>query len=219
MGKGDDGMPFEEMAAFFDARADGYEAHMMQNVFGSDRFYVEMVKALPLKPGLRLLDLGCGTGLELDVLFSLCPDAQVTGIDLSKRMLDALREKHAGRALTLIQGDYFKAPFPGPFDAAVSVETMHHFEAEAKIRLYRKIAAALKPGGCYVETDFVASDDAFEASCLTGMRSVALDRPAEFYHIDIPMTPEHLLKLMRQAFTSAEHLWQAGSTAIFRAML
>jgi tRNA (cmo5U34)-methyltransferase len=83
-------MPFEEMAAFFDARVDGYEAHMMRNVSGSDRFYLETVRALPLKPGMRLLDLGCGTGLELDALFPLCPDARVTGIDLSRGMLDAL---------------------------------------------------------------------------------------------------------------------------------
>ena len=146
---------------FFDARADGYEAHMRKNVAGSDRFYRETITALPIKPGMRLLDLGCGTGLELDELFRLCPDAVVTGIDLSNGMLDALTEKHAGRALTLIQGDYFAVPFPGPFDAAVSVETMHHFEADKKLELYQKIAAALTPGGVYVETDFVAGDDAF----------------------------------------------------------
>lgn len=210
-------MPLEEMAAFFDARVDGYEAHMMQNVTGSERFYPETVKALPVKPGMRLLDLGCGTGLELDWLYPLCPDARVTGIDLSSGMLDALQRKHAGRALTLIQGDYFTTPFPGPFDAALSVETMHHFEAETKLKLYRKIAATLTPGGCYVECDFIAPDDVFEANCLEGLRSVAAGKPAGFYHIDIPMTPEHELKLLRQAFSGAELLWQEDSTAIFRA--
>jgi tRNA (cmo5U34)-methyltransferase len=210
-------MPFEEMAAFFDVRAAGYEAHMIRDVFGSDRFYVKTVEALPLNPGIRVLDLGCGTGLELDALFSRCPDAYVTGIDLSRGMLDALAAKHAGRALTLVQGDYFGVPFPGPFGAALSVETMHHFEAEAKLTLYRKIAAALAPGGVYVETDFVAQDDAFEADCLNGLHSVVPDRPAGFYHIDIPMTPGHLLELMRQAFSSAEILYQEGSTAILRA--
>ncbi len=210
-------MPLEEMAAFFDARADGYETHMMQNVFGSDRFYVDTVRALPLKPGLNILDLGCGTGLELDSLFALCPDARVTGIDLSHGMLDALATKHAGRALDLIQGDYFSVPFPGPFGAAVSVETMHHFEADAKLRLYRKIASSLAPGGCYVETDFIAQDDAFEKSCLNGLREVSPDKPAGYYHIDIPMTPAHQLELLRQAFQSAELLYLEGSTAIFRA--
>lgn len=212
-------MPLEEMAAFFDARADGYEAHMMQNVSGSDRFYLETVRALPLKAGLKLLDLGCGTGLELDSLFRLCPDAQVTGIDLSGRMLDALRQKHAGRNLVVIQGDYLSVPFPGPFSAAVSVETMHHFEAETKKRLYKKIATALAPGGVYVETDFIAADDAFEQSCLEGMRQAVTDRPAGFYHIDIPMTAEHQLALLAEAFSSVETLWREGSTAIFRASL
>lgn len=211
-------MALEEMAAFFDARADGYEAHMLKNVAGSDRFYRETIQALPVKPGMRLLDLGCGTGLELDELFRLCPDAVVTGVDLSARMLDELKKKHAARALTLIQGDYFNVPFPGPFDAAVSVETMHHFEADRKLALYRKIAAALTPGGAYVETDFVAENDAFEAECLAGMRSVVQEKTAGFYHIDIPMTVGHQLALMREAFSSAELIWQGGSTAIIRAV-
>lgn len=210
-------MAFEEMAAFFDARVDGYEAHMLKNVAGSDRFYEETVRALPLSPGMRLLDLGCGTGLELDALYRLCPDARVTGIDLSGGMLGALRRKFSGKDLTLIQGDYFSVPFPAPFDAAVSVETMHHFEADAKLKLYRKIAEALRPGGVYVETDFVASDGAFERDCLEGMRAAVRDKPAGFYHIDIPMTVEHQLALLREAFGHAEPVWHEGSTAIFRA--
>lgn len=210
-------MALEEMAAFFDARADGYEDHMLKNVFGSDRFYRETARALPLAPGMRLMDLGCGTGLELDQVFALCPDARVTGIDLSGGMLEALRQKHAGRALTLVLGDYFSVPFPGPFDAAVSVETMHHFEAEAKIRLYRKIAAALRPGGVYVETDYVASDEANAKECLEAMRSAVRDRPAGFYHLDIPLTPANQLALMREAFSGAALILLEGSTAIFRA--
>ena len=210
-------MAFEEMAAFFDARVDGYEAHMLNNVAGSDRFYEETVRALPLAPGMWLLDLGCGTGLELDALYRLCPDARVTGVDLSSGMLDALRKKHSGKGIHLIQGDYFSIPFSGPFDAAVAVETMHHFEADAKRRLYRKIAEALRPGGVYVETDFVAADDAFEQSCLEGMRAAVRDKPAGFFHIDIPMTPEHQLELLRDAFGRAELIWRGDSTAIFRA--
>ncbi len=199
-------MPLEEMAAFFDARVDGYETHMRKNVAGSGVFYAETARALPLAPGLKLLDLGCGTGLELDEVFRLCPDARVTGIDLSSRMLAALRQKHAGRSLTLIQGDCLALPFPGPFHAAVSVEAMHHFDRETKVRLYRKIAAALAPGGVYVETDFIAEDDAFERSCLDGLRRAVPDRPAGFYHVDIPMTPEHQLALLDEAFKGAEML-------------
>ena len=133
-------------------------------------------------------------------------------------MLDALQAKHAGRALTLIQGDYFAVPFPGPFDARrCRWRRWHHFEAEAKLTLYRKIAAALAPGGVYVETDFIAGDDAFEAECLNGLHAVVPDKPAGFYHIDIPMTTGHLLGLLRQAFANAELLYQEGSTAILRA--
>ena len=43
-----------------------------------------------------LLDLGCGTGLELDRVFARWPELAVTGVDLCAAMLEKLREKQAG---------------------------------------------------------------------------------------------------------------------------
>lgn len=57
--------PLEEMDAFFTRRLDGYEAHMLAH-WADD--YKNLADALP--PGAkRILDLGCGTGLELDEIF------------------------------------------------------------------------------------------------------------------------------------------------------
>lgn len=75
-----------------------------------------------------LLNLGCGTGLELDEIFRYHPDIQVTGIDLSEEMLHMLRKKHPDKKMKLVAGDYFKEPFgTACFDVAVSFETLHHF--------------------------------------------------------------------------------------------
>ncbi len=80
-----------------------------------------------------LLDIGCGTGLELDEIFRLRPDLAVTGIDLEQAMLDRLRKKHGRRNLRCIRGDYFQVPFgEACFDTAVSFETLHHFKPEDK---------------------------------------------------------------------------------------
>ena len=112
--------PLEEMDAFFTRRLSGYEAHMLAH-WAAD--YENLAAAVPAD-AQRILDLGCGTGLELDAIFRRFPQMRVTGVDLSPAMLERLREKHGGRALELICGSYFTVDFPGPFDAAVSFESL-----------------------------------------------------------------------------------------------
>ena len=78
--------PLEEMGAFFRKRLPEYEARMTK-FWGED--YKQFARAVP-QSAKRILDLGCGTGLELDALYNLRADISVIGIDLSPDMLDAL---------------------------------------------------------------------------------------------------------------------------------
>ena len=88
--------PAEDMNGFFAARVDTYEAHM--SVW--DKAYGRVAELTPGDCG-PLLDLGCGTGLELDRIFARWPELAVTGVDLCAAMLEKLRAKHAGRRLEL----------------------------------------------------------------------------------------------------------------------
>ena len=83
----------EKMGAFFDARLDGYEEHQLTCIESAQEFYPYTAACLPKEPGVHILDLGCGTGLELNSYFEYNPAAKVTGIDLAPGMLQALREK------------------------------------------------------------------------------------------------------------------------------
>ena len=140
----------EKMDDFFAARVDGYDDHMKTNIDGASEFYAYTASLLPKAAGCTVLDLGCGTGLELEEFFAINPGAKVTGIDLSEAMLNALKAKFPDKALTLVCASYFDAPFgENVYDAAVSVESLHHFTAEKKTALYTKLHAALKKDGVF----------------------------------------------------------------------
>ena len=149
----------EKMAEFFDNRIENYDKHMLSCIVGAKEFYPFTARALPTARDAEILDLGCGTGLELSEYFKLNPTARVTGIDLSEKMLSALRAKFPEESLTLIRGSYMEIPLGDSlYDAAVSVESFHHFTKDEKIPLYKKIRAALRDGGYLIITDYFASD-------------------------------------------------------------
>ena len=93
----------EKMDDFFAARVDGYDAHMIANIEGASGFYAYTASLLPGAAGSRVLDLGCGTGLELEAYFARNPLAKVTGINLSEAMLDVLKAKFPDKDLTLVR--------------------------------------------------------------------------------------------------------------------
>ena len=185
----------ERMGDFFDARLEDYEAHQLNTIDGAAKFYPYTASCLPQTPGARILDLGCGTGLELGYYFEQVPTARVTGVDLAPGMLKELERKFPDKALTLICGSYFHVPLGmEAFDAAVSVESLHHFTQAEKIPLYAKLHKALKIGGFFILTDYFAVSDEEEAfrrgELLRLKREQGLADDA-FYHYDTPLTVDH----------------------------
>ena len=212
----------EKMDKFFEARLDGYEEHMLTNIASAADFYPFTADCLPDTPGAGILDLGCGTGLELNWYFRRNPTAKVTGIDLSEGMLAALREKFPDRDMTLICGSYFDIPLgENAFDAAVSVESLHHFTQDEKIPLYAKLCRALKPGGYFILTDYFAHSDAEEQAFfreLTRLKAAQGITDNAFYHFDTPLTVAHETQALRAAgFSCVEVLNSWGATYTVKA--
>jgi tRNA (cmo5U34)-methyltransferase len=215
-------MMLEKMDAFFEARLEGYDSHMLTDIEGAADFYPFTAKCLPEHSDCRILDLGCGTGLELAYFFERNPDARVTGIDLSGGMLDALRRKFPDKQLELIQGSYFDIPFGNAcFDAAVSVESLHHFPKEKKTGLYCRLRESLKDGGYFILTDYFAHEQAFEDFCFRELKrlkeaqGIADDA---FYHYDTPLTLEHELEALNDGgFSRVTVLKNWGATYVLKA--
>ena len=212
----------EKMSAFFESRLDGYDEHMLNEIDSAGEFYPFTASSLPQNPNCRILDLGCGTGLELEFYLKQNPTAKITGIDLSLGMLSALEQKLHGYDLTLIQGSYFDLPLgEEQFDAAVSVESLHHFTQSEKIPLYQKLHRALKNGGYFILTDYFAKNDADEVLFRATYEALKKEqgiKDREFYHYDTPLTVANECDALRLAgFSSIEILASWGSTHTIKA--
>ena len=216
--------PLEEMDAFFNARIDGYEEHMSH----WKEHYKWMARQLSDEwdgegNGKTLLDIGCGSGLELDCIYEKFPDLHVTGIDMSEEMLAKLSSKHVNHSLKLIQADYFIHPFgENCFDAAVSFETLHHFTMEKKKEVFAKLYRCLKPGGIYLECDYIADtqeiEDLLFAECERRRKRDGI-APETFVHFDTPLTLEHEMQAMRESgFDQVELVDDLDGTPMIRAV-
>lgn len=190
--------PLEEMADFFTKRLDGYEEHM--SIW--EESYRIFAEALPAECR-KILDLGCGTGLELDRIWQRNPDIEVTGVDLCQSMLDKLQEKHPDKRLATVCQDYFQYDFGDEkWDAVISFESLHHFWPERKQALYRRVYNGLKDGGVFVLGDYIACCDEEEEllRCAYQKRRERSAIPEHcFIHFDIPLTLEHERNLLQNA--------------------
>lgn len=207
----------EKMADFFAARVSMYDEHMLNDVQGCKEGYLKMAEYLP-DNSRKLLDLGCGTGLELEAIFRKLPDLSVTGIDICKEMLKVLEEKHKGKNIKLIAGDYFTADFGHGFDCAVSFQSMHHFSKEKKAELYSKTYKALNDEGIYIECDYMVLTQQEENLWLaenTRIRKEQGIAEEEFYHYDIPCTVENQIRLLKGAgFMSVKQVMRIENTTM-----
>ena len=212
----------EKMGEFFDSRLDGYEEHQLTTIDSAREFYPFTAQCLPHSACARILDLGCGTGLELDHYFELAPKAHVTGVDLAPGMLNELQRKFTGKSVTLVLGSYFDVPFgENAFDAAVSVESLHHFTKAEKLPLYVKLRKALKPGGFFILTDYFAASDAEERSCRAELLHLKREQGVSdeaLYHHDTPLTVAHETEALLEAgFARVDILKNWGATYTLKA--
>lgn len=208
----------EKMSDFFTARVDGYDEHMIQNVEGCKEAYIEMANRVP-RNSAKLLDLGCGTGLELNEIFKVIPYVSVTGIDMTQAMLEKLKQKYGDKNINIICGSYFDIDLGNlVYDCAISCQTMHHFSHEKKISLYEKVLKSLKKNGVYIECDYMIesqADEDFYFAENSRIRKEMNLSDSEFYHYDTPCTVQNQLNLFEKAgFSKAEKVYRIENTTI-----
>src|SRR4051812_21161047 len=172
-----------------------------------------------------IVDLGIGTGALSSRCLSAVPAAHTIGIDVDPEILEMARRRLGERA-SFITGSFMRADLPR-CDGVVASFALHHGRTRAaKAGLYRRIRAALRPGGVFLSVDSNpagdpgvrrAQIDAWQTH-LRRTYSAARTRSifAAWSHEDVyvPLDPE--IALLRSAGFRVELLWRRGAFAVLR---
>jgi ubiquinone/menaquinone biosynthesis C-methylase UbiE len=135
-------------AKVWDSLADNYDRREHDAVYMAA--VAAVARRLDPRPGERIFDAGCGTGLPLCQY--LRAGISVTAVDLSVSMLARLRAKFPGGSLQFIKADLSQLPFPdGYFDRVLSANVLNGIPTpDLRSRCIAELARVLKPGGRFV---------------------------------------------------------------------
>lgn len=120
-----------------------------------------------LTPKMSVLDIGCATGTQCgDIANNV---KQVTGIDISSKLLAIAEQRMAERNLDnveFIQSDVFDETFqPGSFDVVMAFFVLHFFEDIDVV--FKRVHELLKPGGVFIsETACLGNKNKLSGSLL-----------------------------------------------------
>lgn len=114
-------------------------------------------EAIPAGFSGRLLEVPVGTGVISMPVFKTLPDADITCLDYSEKMMAAAKQRANAMQISNItfeQGDVGALPFPDEsFDAVVSLNGFHAFPD--KEAAYRETYRVVKPGGIFTGCFYV----------------------------------------------------------------
>jgi ubiquinone/menaquinone biosynthesis C-methylase UbiE len=134
----------------FNRWSESYDRCILQwLLFGpSHRALIRRIRAVAGDRPIRILDIGCGTGVFAARLMGAFPDAEVWGIDLVAGMLAKGAERwrmHAGHVQP-VQADSERLPFDtGTFDVVTCANSFHHYPHQD--RAVAEMHRVLRPGG------------------------------------------------------------------------
>lgn len=152
----------------------------------------DMIRHFNLKPGDRVLDVGCAKGFLVKDLMNACPGLEAFGLDISRYALMKCESEVIGR---LHLGSAVELPFPdASFKAALSLNTIHNLKRQDCIRALKELQR-VSGGRAFVQVDSYRTSEqkaVFEEWVLT----------AKFHDY-----PDGWVGLFREAGYTGDYYW------------
>jgi ubiquinone/menaquinone biosynthesis C-methylase UbiE len=152
--------------SFFDRHADmdSYDVFMPES---SKHLIQTCTRVAGLKPGARVADLGCGSGVFTNLLHGL--GFKPVGLDISPKLIALGRQKYPD--VEFLEGDVEHLPFPSSsLDGVLLSGLVHHFPDPS--RCAAEVFRVLKTGGAFV---------AFDPNRMNPFMYLYRDRSSPFY--------------------------------------
>jgi SAM-dependent methyltransferase len=117
----------------------------------------DIIQHFGLRPGDRVLDVGCAKGFLVKDLMRTMPGLEAFGLDISSYAVKNCETDVIGR---LHRGNADELPFPdNSFDAVISVNTLHNLPRPTCIEALREIERVTKASRAYVQVDSYLTED------------------------------------------------------------
>ncbi|KAE8676811.1 Cycloartenol-C-24-methyltransferase 1 [Hibiscus syriacus] len=145
---------------------------------------------LGLKPGQKVLDVGCGIGGPLREIARFS-STFVTGLNNNEYQITRGKELNriAGveKTCDFMKADFMKMPFPdNTFDAVYAIEATCH--APDAYGCYKEIYRVLKPGQCFAAYEWCMTDAFDPNNAVIWEKDLAIDSPVPWY---LPLDKNH----------------------------
>jgi tRNA (cmo5U34)-methyltransferase len=147
----------------FNENAPSYDDQRKKLIPCFDDFYSIPVSIMNLKTETpSVLDIGAGTGLFSSFIKEKYPNAQITLIDLSEKMMDVSKERFSHYTdIQYVVSDYTEYEFEQKYDLIISSLSIHHLSDEEKRKLYKKAFSLLTDDGIFINADQVLGSSPF----------------------------------------------------------
>ena len=193
---------------------------------GTEQEVAFLVEALELRPGHRVLDVGCGPGRHARALAERGIEA--VGVDISPRFVELAREG-APRGASFVVGDARALPYDGEFDAAISLcQGGFGLVRGDDAPVLEGMVRAVRPGGrlaltafsAYFAVRFLEDTDAFDAATGINVEQTTL-RNSDGHEIPFELdttcfTPRELRLLCAAAGLDVDAIWSTSPGAYAR---
>lgn len=129
----------------------------MERWTAASRMRATVIAALDLRPGLQLLELGCGPGRLAIEIKRRHPDVTIDAVDADPVMVEQARQNAATAAVDIEvrEADVTRLPDTGRYDRIYSTLVFHHLLMDGKHAALASARRMLNPGGRFVVADFV----------------------------------------------------------------